>query len=96
MSTPTTSPPNELPPASTGVWLAASAALGRPVPVDEPYPHIHGCRFVGLMTGRLVRLGWRDCAACHIESQTVAAGHAGDAPVALAPVFDLATRRRVA
>lgn len=30
---------------STGpaVWLLASRLLGRPVPVDEPYPHVEGC-----------------------------------------------------
>lgn len=26
------------------VWLLASRLLGRPVPVDEPYPHVEGCQ----------------------------------------------------
>lgn len=47
-----------------GVWLGASAALGRPVPASEPYPHVCGGR-----VGRL-RLSRRDCAACLIERQT--------------------------
>ena len=47
-----------------GVWLGASHALGRPVPVDEPYPHICGIDIVGRMTGARYRLWRRDCGAC--------------------------------
>jgi hypothetical protein len=46
------------------VWLGASYALGRPVPVTEPYPHICGTNVVGRETGRRYRLWRRDCAAC--------------------------------
>ncbi|WP_420123880.1 hypothetical protein [Nakamurella sp.] len=48
----------------TGRWIGASILLGRPVPVDGPYPHVCGSVLVGLMTGRPVRIGHRDCAAC--------------------------------
>lgn len=46
------------------VWLGASHALGRPVPVAEPYPHICGQTAVGTTTGARYRLTRRDCAAC--------------------------------
>lgn len=36
------------------IWLMASAVLGRPVPVDESYPHVHHDK----------RCGMRGCAAC--------------------------------
>ncbi|WP_176738214.1 hypothetical protein [Micromonospora inyonensis] len=43
----------------------ASILLGRPVPVDERYPHICGITLTGRATGRKrVRLQPRDCAAC--------------------------------
>ncbi|WP_139128986.1 hypothetical protein [Micromonospora nigra] len=50
-------------------WLAASAALGRPVNDDEPYPHVCGRRVDGTNTrsGRPVYLQRRDCAACAQE-----------------------------
>ncbi|MFD6752699.1 hypothetical protein [Micromonospora gifhornensis] len=50
-------------------WLAASAALGRPVTDAEPYPHICGRRINGTDTrsGRPVYLQRRDCAACAQE-----------------------------
>lgn len=48
-----------------GTWIAASIVLDREVPVHEiPTPHICGRTITGLMTGREVRLTWRDCAAC--------------------------------
>lgn len=40
------------------VWLLASAALDRPCPVDEPYPHVCGTR---PGSERLTR---KDCMAC--------------------------------
>ena len=46
----------------SGVWLGASRILGRPVPVDEDYPHIHNAR---LPSGELLLR--RDCAACATE-----------------------------
>ena len=49
----------------TSTWIGASILLGRPVPADGPYPHICGqVMAAGSMTGRPVRVGWRDCAAC--------------------------------
>jgi hypothetical protein len=54
----------------TGVWIGASYVLGRPVPVNEPYPHICGASVTGRITGRSVTLrhgvrdGYADCAAC--------------------------------
>ncbi|MBL6277502.1 hypothetical protein JMF97_15185 [Micromonospora fiedleri] len=47
-------------------WLVASAALGRPVTGDEPYPHVCRRRIDGTNTrsGRAVYLQRRDCAAC--------------------------------
>jgi hypothetical protein len=51
----------------SGVWLLASAALRRPAPVVEPYPHIHDETIPASRTlsGRTaVTLWWRDCAAC--------------------------------
>ncbi|MCX4468952.1 hypothetical protein OOK41_01260 [Micromonospora sp. NBC_01655] len=61
---------------TTGRWLAASIALGRPVPVDERYPHICGVTLTGLMTAATVRLRPRQCAAC-----AVAAAARGDPAV---------------
>ncbi|MEV2241746.1 hypothetical protein [Micromonospora sp. NPDC049891] len=50
-------------------WLAASAALSRPVTDDEPYPHVCGRRVdgTGTRSGRPVYLQRRDCAACAQE-----------------------------
>jgi hypothetical protein len=50
-----------------GLWIGASVALGRDVPVDKPYPHICGVETTGRMTGRRYRLQRRDCAACGTE-----------------------------
>lgn len=50
--------------ADPGVWIKASLALGRPVPVDEPYPHICRRTATSPRTGLPVRIGFRDCAAC--------------------------------
>lgn len=47
--------------APVGVWLAASALLGRPCPVDGPYPHICAIR----LPGSRERLQRRECAAEH-------------------------------
>lgn len=52
------------PGAPVGVWLGASYALGRPVPFDQPYPHICGQLVPGVMTGRDTRISFRACAAC--------------------------------
>lgn len=70
----------------TGVWLGATYALGRTVPVGEPYPHICSITVTGLMTGGRYQLWRRDCAACLAEAydkrpapdvdQTHAAQHA--------------------
>ncbi len=49
--------------APRGIWLGASTVLGKPVPVGEPYPHIH-YRDVAGHTGRQVTLMPQDCAAC--------------------------------
>lgn len=60
--------------APVGLWLLASLALGRPVPVDERYPHVcHITVASRMLAGRTVRLTARDCAACHHP----AAGGAG-------------------
>lgn len=51
--------------APRGIWLGASVVRGRPCPVGEPYPHIHG--EVLPVTGRLMpRSG---CAACPAQPQ---------------------------
>jgi hypothetical protein len=50
------------------VWLGASYALGRPVPVGETAPHVCGSLIVGRVTGRQVKLWRRDCAACAWET----------------------------
>ena len=48
-----------------GVWIGASYALGRPAPVDKPYPHICGITVPGRITpGLTVRLWRKECAAC--------------------------------
>lgn len=49
----------------TGRWLGASHVLGRPVMVDEPYPHVCHIPFVGTMSGRLIRLQGRECGGEH-------------------------------
>jgi hypothetical protein len=51
----------------SGVWLGASRALDRPVPVTEPYPHICGHVVTGYATGRVVTLWRTACAACAWE-----------------------------
>lgn len=47
------------------VWLGASRALGRPCPVDEPYPHICGTR-IGTEHDRVTPIVMfsNGCAAC--------------------------------
>lgn len=55
------------PPA--GQWLGATLLLARPVPVTKPYPHVCGVAVTGTMTGRFVRLGGKDCAACAEQVQ---------------------------
>ena len=56
--------------AAHGRWIAASKALGRDVPVTEPYPHICGRRVAAEDTlgGHAVRLKRRDCGACAAEN----------------------------
>jgi hypothetical protein len=52
---------------SEPVWLLASAALQRPVPVSKPYPHIHDRTVPAERTvsGNAPVTFWRrDCAAC--------------------------------
>jgi len=62
-------PPPPPPPTATGTWIGASYALGRPAPVDEPYPHVCGHTVYGRVTpGIRVPLRRRDCAAC-VEKQ---------------------------
>ena len=52
-----------------GHWIAASKALGRLVPTTETYPHVCGRTVAAedTVTGRPVRLGTRNCAACAHE-----------------------------
>ena len=52
-----------------GHWIAASKALGRLVATTETYPHICGRTVAAedTVTGRPVRLGTRNCAACAHE-----------------------------
>lgn len=47
------------------VWLLASRLLGRPVPVDEQYPHVCGQR-VGVERDRVtpILMNRAGCAAC--------------------------------
>lgn len=52
-------------PAGPVVWLLASRALGRPVPVDgEPYPHVCGAQVAVDVNGKPVELNHVQCAAC--------------------------------
>ena len=72
------------PAATPGQWIGASAALGRAVPITEPYPHICD-RIVAAehtVTGRPVRLRSRDCAGC-ADDKARAAGHPELSPVPL-------------
>ncbi|HZN17603.1 MAG TPA: bifunctional DNA primase/polymerase [Micromonosporaceae bacterium] len=62
-------PPSGPRPAATGQWVAASAALGRPVPIGQPYPHICATPVTGPVTGRRYTLRRRDCAACTPRGQ---------------------------
>jgi len=50
--------------AGYGLWIGATHALGRPVPVGGPYPHICHTTVDGRMTRQPVRLARRDCPAC--------------------------------
>lgn len=50
-------------------WVAASYVLGREVPTDEPYPHIHDRTATGQITGRTYQIWRRDCAACAEPNQ---------------------------
>jgi hypothetical protein len=52
--------------ATPGVWLAASYALRRPIPVDAPYPHICGVAVTGTVTGWQYVVERKECAACHV------------------------------
>ncbi|RKN38472.1 hypothetical protein [Micromonospora endolithica] len=56
-----------------GQWIGASVLLGRPVPVDAPYPHVCRMETTGRMTGH-VRMERRDCAAC-AAAKAPAGGH---------------------
>lgn len=51
--------------AAMSVWLLASRLLGRPVPVDEDYPHVCG-QLVGTEVDRItpVTMNRAGCAAC--------------------------------
>lgn len=63
----TTAAPDWPPP---GTWVAASRALLRPVPLDEPYPHTHGVTVrAGTVSGRPQRIDRRDCPACAERGQ---------------------------
>lgn len=50
------------------VWLGATLVLGRPAPVDEPYPHLCSLRFVSPRNGERMWIGRKDCAACLHEA----------------------------
>lgn len=50
--------------APTGIWLGASHILGRPVPVDRPYPHVCLHPFHSKRTGKVVALPQVACGAC--------------------------------
>ncbi|MFI6161712.1 hypothetical protein ACIA59_17415 [Micromonospora haikouensis] len=49
---------------TAGLWLVATAALGRPVPVAGRYPHVCGVTLHATRSGNPYRYGGRDCAAC--------------------------------
>lgn len=49
--------------APRGMWLGASYALGRPVPVGEDYPHICHLYVTG-WTGTRFKTQPRDCPVC--------------------------------
>lgn len=51
-------------PPRRGIWVAASLALDRDVPLSAPYPHTCYFRVEGEMTGRIVEIERRDCGAC--------------------------------
>lgn len=46
------------------VWVGASYVLRRPVPVDEPYPHLCGLSFNSPRNGQRIWIGRMHCAAC--------------------------------
>jgi len=66
--------PDPAPPAPARRWLLASALLGKPVPVDEPYPHICGVELASIR----YRFTRRDCGACadHAAQRAAARGAA--------------------
>lgn len=53
-----------------GIWIGASYALGRDVPVDGPYPHICGITLTSRHTHERIRLRRIDCAACPPSERT--------------------------
>lgn len=55
-----------------GLWLVAAAALGRPVPVADRYPHICGSTVYATRSGSPYRYRRRDCAACPQTTSDVA------------------------
>jgi hypothetical protein len=63
----TTTPPTE---SRTGIWVAATAAHGRDITTDQPYPHICGMPVPSVRPGRPVYFGRRDCAACDTTGGT--------------------------
>lgn len=62
--------PPAQPPAR--LWLLATRALGRDVPVDGPYPHVCWIPLPGVQTSKAGRLSPRDCATC---AESTPAGH---------------------
>ncbi|MFG3709193.1 hypothetical protein ACGF7U_31305 [Micromonospora sp. NPDC047670] len=46
------------------LWIVAGAVLGRPVPVDGPYPHLCGVTYTETRSRKPYRYQRRDCAAC--------------------------------
>lgn len=56
--------PTPLP--TPGIWIGASRVHGRPVRVDEDYPHI--CHHITSWQGRRFPIGAKSCAACGEEA----------------------------
>jgi hypothetical protein len=54
--------------------VAATAALGRDVPMTAPYPHVCHFQAPGAMTSRVVTFERKECGACgDLQSARIAA-----------------------
>jgi hypothetical protein len=77
------------------VWHGASYVLGRPVYVDEPYPHLCALQFRSPRNGQRMWISRRDCAACLQEAQSARQPPDSDQLPPIDPEITAAEARRL-